>query len=44
MVAADAAAAVGCAFDRDFAVDFDLTLAQRALLVGVAPTPLISAR
>jgi hypothetical protein len=42
MVAADSAAAVGCAFD--FAVDFDPTLAQRALSVGVASTPLMSAR
>jgi hypothetical protein len=39
---ADSAAAAGCAFDFD--VDSGLTLAQRALSVGVAPTPLISAR
>jgi hypothetical protein len=38
MVAADAAAAVGCAFD------FDHLPAQRAPLDGVASPPLISAR
>jgi hypothetical protein len=46
MVAADSAAAVGCAFDFDFDFDFDSgpMLAQRALSDGVASTPLTSAR
>jgi len=40
MVAADAAAAIGCAFDFDSGP----MLAQRALSGGVAATPLMSAR
>jgi hypothetical protein len=40
VVVAKLAPAAGCAFD----VDFDLSLAQRALSVGVAPTLLMSAR
>jgi hypothetical protein len=46
MVAADSAAAVGCAFDFDFDVDVDFhpMLAQRALSGGVASTPLDVAR
>jgi hypothetical protein len=42
MVAADSAAAVGCAFDFEF--DSGPMLAQRALSGGVASTPLMSAR
>jgi hypothetical protein len=42
MVVATAAATIGCAFDFD--VDSDLLPAQRAPWVGVAATPLISAR
>jgi hypothetical protein len=42
MVAAELAAAVGCAFDFD--VDFNLLLAQRTLLDWASGAPLNSAR
>jgi hypothetical protein len=42
MVAADSAAAVGCAFDFD--VDFDFCSRSEQLSGGVASTPFNSAR
>jgi len=40
----DGTTAAGCAFDFEFDVDVGFLLAQRAFSVGVASTPLISAR